>query len=107
MNKSATSLGSRYAGYLYIAVPMVLVVTIIIIPFGQAIYYSFTKFSAMSPPVWVGLHNYSKLLQTPLFLSSIKNNALIALASPLFVFCPWCWPPSCSGTAMDGRPPPG
>ena len=88
MNKSATSLGSRYAGYLYIAVPMVLVVTIIIIPFGQAIYYSFTKFSAMSPPVWVGLHNYSKLLQTPLFLSSIKNNALIALASPLFVFLP-------------------
>jgi ABC-type sugar transport system permease subunit len=67
---------------------MVLVVTIIIIPFGQAIYYSFTKFSAMSPPVWVGLHNYSKLLQTPLFLSSIKNNALIALASPLFVFLP-------------------
>ena len=73
---------------MYIAVPMVLVVTIIIIPFGQAIYYSFTKFSAMSPPVWVGLHNYSKLLQTPLFLSSIKNNALIALASPLFVFLP-------------------
>ena len=73
---------------MYIAVPMVLVVGIIIIPFGQAIYYSFTKFSAMSPPVWVGLHNYSKLLQTPLFLSSIKNNALIALASPLFVFLP-------------------
>ena len=88
MRTSATSLGSRYAGYLYIAVPMVLVVGIIIIPFGQAIYYSFTKFSAMSPPVWVGLHNYSKLLQTPLFLSSIKNNALIALASPLFVFLP-------------------
>ena len=67
---------------------MVLVIAIIIVPFGQAIYYSFTKFSAMSPPVWVGLHNYAKLLDTPLFLSSIKNNALIALASPLFVFLP-------------------
>ena len=73
---------------MYIAVPMVLVIAIIIVPFGQAIYYSFTKFSAMSPPVWVGLHNYAKLLDTPLFLSSIKNNALIALASPLFVFLP-------------------
>ena len=73
---------------MYIAVPMVLVIAIIIVPFGQAIYYSFTKFSAMSPPVWVGLHNYVKLLDTPLFLSSIKNNALIALASPLFVFLP-------------------
>ena len=88
MKASTTSLGSRYEGYLYIAVPMVLVIAIIIVPFGQAIYYSFTKFSAMSPPVWVGLHNYAKLLDTPLFLSSIKNNALIALASPLFVFLP-------------------
>lgn len=88
MRTSTTSLGSRYEGYLYIAVPMVLVIAIIIVPFGQAIYYSFTKFSAMSPPVWVGLHNYVKLLDTPLFLSSIKNNALIALASPLFVFLP-------------------
>ena len=73
---------------MYIAVPMVLVIAIVIVPFGQAIYYSFTKFSAMSPPVWVGLHNYAKLLNTPLFLSSIKNNALIALAAPLFVFLP-------------------
>ena len=73
---------------MYIAIPMVLVIAIIIVPFGQAIYYSFTKFSAMSPPVWVGLHNYAKLIDTPLFLSSIKNNALIALASPLFVFLP-------------------
>ena len=81
-------MGSRYEGYWYIAVPMVLVIAIIIVPFGQAIYYSFTKFSAMSPPVWVGLHNYVKLIETPLFLSSIKNNALIALASPLFVFLP-------------------
>lgn len=88
MSRSAARLGSRYQGYLYIAVPMVLVVAIIIVPFGQAIYYSFTKFSAMSPPEWVGLRNYSKLLQTPLFLSSIKNNALIAAASPVFVVLP-------------------
>ena len=88
MRTSTTSLGSRYEGYLYIAVPMVLVIAIIVVPFGQAIYYSFTRFSAMSPPVWVGLHNYAKLFDTPLFLSSIKNNALIALASPLFVFLP-------------------
>jgi len=88
MRTSTTSLGARFEGYLYIAIPMVLVIAIIIVPFGQAIYYSFTKFSAMSPPVWVGLHNYAKLIDTPLFLSSIKNNALIALASPLFVFLP-------------------
>ena len=88
MRRSAARLGSRYQGYLYIAVPMVLVVVIIIVPFGQAIYYSFTKFSAMSPPVWVGLHNYARLLESPRFLSSIKNNALIAAASPVFVFLP-------------------
>ena len=88
MSGSVARLGSKYQGYLYIAVPMVLVIAIIIVPFGQAIYYSFTRFSAMSPPEWVGLRNYSKLLQTPLFLSSIKNNALIAAASPVFVFLP-------------------
>ena len=88
MRRSAARLGSRYQGYLYIAVPMVLVAVIIIVPFGQAIYYSFTKFSAMSPPVWVGLHNYARLLESPRFLSSIKNNALIAAASPVFVFLP-------------------
>ena len=88
MRSSSAKLRSRYEGYLFIAVPLVLVIIVIIVPFFRAIYYSFTKFSAMAPPEFVGLHNYAKLLSDPLFLSSIKNNALLALASPLFIFLP-------------------
>ena len=88
MTYSGTKSLTKYGSYLFILVPLVLVIVIIVVPFFKAIYYSFTKFSAMSAPEFVGLHNYITLFKDPRFLGSIKNNALIAAASPLWIFVP-------------------
>ena len=44
-------------------------------------YYSFTDFSAIKDPVFVGLENYKSLLKDPLFYKSLKNTVVYVLFS--------------------------
>ncbi len=51
-----------------------------VIPVGMAIYYSFTRFSVLQPPQFVGLSNYVGLfLDDPVFLKAIQNTFILAL----------------------------
>lgn len=44
-------------------------------------YYSFTDFSAIKDPVWVGLKNYQDLLKDKLFWQSLQNTILYVVIS--------------------------
>ncbi len=60
-------------GYLYIAPWLAGFLILQLVPFIQSFYYSFTKYSAMTSPVWVGLQNYKTLFTTdPDFWNSFK-----------------------------------
>ncbi|NOY82703.1 MAG: sugar ABC transporter permease [Kiritimatiellaeota bacterium] len=53
-------------------------------PITASFYYSFTRYSVMKPPVWVGPANYSNLLQDNLFWKALWNTLYFAaLAVPL------------------------
>lgn len=53
-------------------------------PVVASFYYSFTRYSVMKPPVWVGTANYSHLMRDDLFWKSLANTAYFAaLAIPL------------------------
>ena len=55
-----------------------------LLPFLQSLYYSFTFFSILQPPKWIGLRNFANLAQDPRFLTSLYNTAYYAaLAVPL------------------------
>ncbi len=56
-------------------------------PFLASIYFSFTRYNVVSPPVWVGTANYQVLLTSdPLFWKSLKVTLYYAaLAIPLGV----------------------
>ena len=77
-----------WANYLFILVPLALIVVLMIVPFARTIYYSFTKFNGFHTPTFVGFKNYLFLGENTHFLNAIKNNFLISLATPLWAGIP-------------------
>jgi multiple sugar transport system permease protein len=50
-------------------------------PLFAALYYSFTDYSVLLPPVFVGLENYLELFQDELFYKSLYNTLVFAVGS--------------------------
>ncbi len=57
----------------------------LIYPIAASLYYSFTDYSVLEPPKWIGFRNYTELFtQDDLFITSVTNTAVFAgLAIPL------------------------
>ncbi len=67
-------------GYLFV-LPVVLYVAVVhFLPIASSLYLSFTRYTILSRPVWVGLANYARLLtDDPLFWRAMRNTAQYAL----------------------------
>lgn len=50
-------------------------------PMLRSLYLSFTDYDLLSPPVWVGLRNYERILNDPDFWQSVKVTLIYALGS--------------------------
>jgi multiple sugar transport system permease protein len=48
-------------------------------PMAASLFYSFTRYNVLEPPVWVGLDNYRFMFDDPLFWRAIKNTAWIVV----------------------------
>lgn len=65
--------------YLFILPFMLIFIAFTLAPVLIAIYYSFTKFNILQPPVFVGVENYKQLfIHDPLFFTAVKNTILFA-----------------------------
>jgi len=74
--------------YLYILIPLVLIILFYLIPFIRTIFLSFTKYNGFSDPVFVGIKNYLFLFKHAHFLNALKNNFIIALTTPIRIIIP-------------------
>jgi multiple sugar transport system permease protein len=55
-------------------------------PALASLYYSFTNFKILQTPLWVGLDNYTKLINDPLFWKSLANTLYLTIVGvPLAV----------------------
>ncbi len=82
MNLSAKK-REALCGYLF-ALPWLIGLSIFILyPFIANIIYSFTEYSIIESPKWIGLENYKKLLGDPIFWKSMFNTAYYSLVVPL------------------------
>jgi multiple sugar transport system permease protein len=79
--KSRLQAPRRRVGILMAAPAFLLVAATMIIPIGQAIYYSFTDWDGTSSQ-WVGLRNYQSLLHDPTTGQIVGHNALLLLSIP-------------------------
>lgn len=66
--------------WLYLVPGGALFVAVIGIPFGASVYLSFTKWSGIGDPRWVGLANYQRLLDDEVFWTSFKNTVAMVVA---------------------------
>ncbi|MGM7424638.1 carbohydrate ABC transporter permease [Cellulosimicrobium sp. CpK407] len=53
----------------------------IVAPIFIAAYYSLTKFSGIGQPQFVGLDNYRRLLEDPLFAIALKNTVIVLVVT--------------------------
>ncbi len=76
---------SRYLGLAYIAPFLVGLLVFTAIPFGASLYLSFTDYSLMDSPVWVGLDNFERLFtRDRTFMTSLwVTLAYVGLTVPL------------------------
>lgn len=71
-----------WVGYAFISPWLLGFFVFTAIPFLASIYFSFTRYDIVSPPVWVGWANYQKLLfEDPLFWKSLGITFKYALVA--------------------------
>ena len=66
-------------GAAYIAPSFVLMLIFNIIPIFLSFYFSFTQYNMASAPVWLGLENYTKLLNNSVLRQSLENTVWYVL----------------------------
>jgi N-acetylglucosamine transport system permease protein len=68
----------------FLAAPLTLYVFFVIWPFVQAFHYSLTDWTGVSPEFgYVGLANFQNLLNDSLFLTALRNNAVLLVGLPV------------------------
>lgn len=64
---------------------LLLYLAYIIAPIFIAAYYSFTKFSGIGQPQFVGISNYLRLFKDPIFIIALKNTIIVLLVTILIL----------------------
>jgi multiple sugar transport system permease protein len=77
----------RQAGILLSIPAVVLVLSLLFIPIGQAVYYSMTSWDGITS-TWIGPSTYLTVFRDPTFWRVAENNALLLLSVPFAIGIP-------------------
>ena len=81
------SIKNDLIAYAFMAPYLFLFIVFLLLPAAVGVYASFTKWGIIGQPKWVGLKNYTKLVNSELFIESLQNTLyfVILAAIPLIV----------------------
>ena len=65
---------NKLTPYLFLLIPLAIYLLWVIGPMFYTFYLSLTKWDGLTQPIFIGLRNYEKLFQDPVFYTSLKNN---------------------------------
>lgn len=75
--------GKRYSPYrgigIFLIPGAIVFLLLIVFPFLTNLYVSFTKWTGVRTPLWIGLANYQKALGDTIFWTSFKNNLFLII----------------------------
>jgi putative chitobiose transport system permease protein len=71
--------------YLFLAPALAVIVVFVLYPIVAVVYYSFTDYNIINPPVWIGLRNYEQLIQDPIFWLALKHSFIYLLVTPILI----------------------
>lgn len=75
-----------FVPYLFLTPALILIAVFILYPIIAVVYYSFTDYSIVTPPVWVGLRNFQQLWHDDVFWQALKNSFIYLLVTPTLIF---------------------
>ncbi|HEV6952059.1 MAG TPA: sugar ABC transporter permease [Promicromonospora sp.] len=76
MPVSATRRQQTISAWIFLAVPVVLFAVFLLLPVVMAIGLSLTDYSVIGDFEWVGLDNYARIVDDPIFWVAVRNTAL-------------------------------
>src|SRR5689334_15853274 len=71
--------------YLFLAPALVLIAVFVLFPIGAVVYYSFTTWDIVRPPVFSGLDNYQHLLKDPVFWKALTHSIVYLVVTPTII----------------------
>lgn len=77
--KSAWS--KNAVGYLFLSPWLIGLLGLSVIPMGASLYFSFTSYDMFTAPEWIGLENYTSMLEDTKYLNSVKVTLTYVLLS--------------------------
>ena len=75
----------RATPYVFLAPALVLLGIFVIYPIFAVIYYSFTDYDIIRPPVWVGLENFQNLFADSTFWLALTHSFVYLLVTPILI----------------------
>ncbi len=87
VSQSRLARRKRRAGVLMSVPAVAIVVTLLGLPIGQAVYYSMTTWDGITA-TWVGPKAYGQALANPVFWRVLENNGLLLLSIPFAIGIP-------------------
>ena len=85
--RSPLAASRRRTGLLFTVPVVALVSTLLLVPIGQTVYYSFTNWDGFTSQ-WIGFSAYTRLFTNPEFVTVLENNAVMVLAIPVAIALP-------------------
>jgi putative chitobiose transport system permease protein len=71
--------------YLFLAPAIVLLAIFVLYPIGAVVYYSFTDFDIVTPPVWVGLDNFVRVFGDETFWLALTHSLIYLIVTPTLI----------------------
>lgn len=75
----------RLTPYLFLTPALIVIAVFILYPIFAVMYYSFTDYSIVTPPVWVGMRNYQQLVKDPVFWQALSHSLIYLLVTPILI----------------------
>ena len=71
--------------YLFLVPALVLLGIFVVYPIIAVIYYSFTEYNIVQPPVWIGLENFKNLFADSTFWLALTHSFVYLLVTPILI----------------------
>lgn len=81
MSRFSAATRDQAAGLLWVSPWIIGFLAFMAVPAAMSVYYSFTDYALLEPPVWIGLDNYRAIASDKLFFLSLRNTLVYALGT--------------------------
>ena len=71
--------------YLFLLPALALLGIFVIYPIIAVVYYSFTDYNIVTPPVWIGLENFENLVADETFWLALTHSIVYLLVTPILI----------------------